>query len=101
MNTNILVIKRDGSKEPFDPEKISQVVRAAGLEEDLAQKLTRDISIWIKALGQSEVSSLKIRDEVITELESLDEYVAGLFRWYQKTKDTPQPNSKSNSSSNS
>jgi transcriptional regulator NrdR family protein len=101
MSSDILVIKRDGSKEPFDPEKISRVVQAAGLEVDLAQKLTRDISIWINALGQSEVSSLKIRDEVITELESLDEYVAGLFRWYQKTKDLSYPDSKSSSSSNS
>lgn len=101
MNPNIKVIKRDGSKEAFDPKKIYRVVTAAGLEEKDAKKLTHDISVWIRALGKPEVTSLDIRDEVITELESLNESVAGFFRWYQKTKEIPHPEFKSSLSSKS
>ncbi len=37
MNTQ--VIKRDGSLEPFDKQKVARVVNAAGLGKDQAQAL--------------------------------------------------------------
>ncbi len=89
MDEKILVIKRDGSKEPFDPEKISRVTLAAGLNQDQVQLLSRKLTLWASSLGTNEISSLDIRDQVLNELESIDENVARFFRWYQKTKDTP------------
>lgn len=83
----IKVIKRDRSLEDFNPQKIKRVVMAAGLDEADAQNLTEKLEAWAHSLGKDKISSLEIRNRVIQELELIDEYTAGLFKWYQKTKD--------------
>jgi transcriptional regulator NrdR family protein len=84
---NIQVIKRNGSKELFDPEKIDRVVVAAGLSPDKATTLVKNISDWVTNQKSGEISSLLLRDKVIEELEKSDEYAANMFAWYQKTKE--------------
>lgn len=81
------VIKRDGSAEEFKLEKIARVVKAAGLDEQDSENLAQRVS---RAVEGQEVSSLKIRDHVLDELKSTNEYAADLYRWYQKTKDNHQ-----------
>lgn len=87
---NISVIKRDGTKEPFQTDKIERVVKAAGLSEEQTAQLVSNLNEWIGGLNVPEVSSLVIRDKVIEELKKLDSYAANMFSWYQKTKDTAQ-----------
>ncbi len=81
------VIKRDNSLEDFNPEKIKKVAVAAGLEKDKAEKVVERVNSWIQSTGESEVSSLMIRDKVLELLKTEDEYAAGLYEWYEKTKD--------------
>jgi transcriptional regulator NrdR family protein len=81
------VIKRDGSIEDFLPEKIARVVKAAGLEPKKARALVNTLNDWAVASPKEEISSLEIRDKVLTELKKTDTSVANLFAWYQKTKD--------------
>jgi len=88
------VMKRDGSKEVFDPAKITRVVTAAGLNSSEAAKLTKSVGDWIRKQNKQLISSLKIRDKVLQELKLVDEYAAGLFEWYQSTKEN-QPLSSS------
>lgn len=82
----LTVIKRDGTKDNYNPEKIKSVLTAAGLETDDIKKLISNIDNWITNQNK-EMTTLEIRDQVITQLETLNPYVAGLFKWYQKTKD--------------
>jgi len=87
MTTIIKVLKRDNTTEDFNPDKIKKVVRAAGLGEEQASKLVKNVSNWAIDLKKESITSLEIRDKVLEELERLDKPVADLFRWYQKTKD--------------
>jgi len=89
---DLTVIKRDGSTEPFDPEKIARVVLVAGLEPEQATRLSELVQNWAASLNRPLVTSLEIRDEVVRQLRLINDYVAGLFVWYQKTKDKPRSN---------
>lgn len=82
-----MVIKRDGKEEPFDAEKVSKVVQAAGLRPVEASELSEKISQWIEGLDRKTLTSIEIRDKVFKELEKIDKYASGLFAWYQNLKD--------------
>lgn len=86
MAENVKVLKRDGSIEEFDPQKIARVTQAAGLEVDQAKDLSKKVDQWIKGLKQNLVSSLKIRNKVLAELKKVNQHAANLFEWYEKTK---------------
>ena len=81
------VIKRDGSTEEFDSEKIFRVIKAAGLNEDKARKLAGEIEKWVNDRKQPALTTLQIRDRVAHELEKTDKYAYDLYVWYEKTKD--------------
>ncbi len=83
---HLQIIKRDGSKEPFDLDKIARVVTAAGLEPDETDRLVNKLTDWINSLNKVEISSLEVRDQVLLALDSINTSVANLFRWYQKTR---------------
>ncbi len=84
---NKSVIKRDGSIEPYQEEKIVRVVQAAGADEQVSKEVAQRITAWLTLNTSPEVPSLAIRDQVIVELLKLDTDAASMFSWYQKTKD--------------
>jgi transcriptional regulator NrdR family protein len=69
------VVKKDGSKEPFDVEKIKRGVRLAGqqagLDEikqnELAEKIAAKIVEILK--DKEEVTTIEIRDKILGELD--------------------------------
>lgn len=83
----ITVIKRDGSEEPFDMEKIARVAQAAGLRPIDAEEVSKNVADWIEERGSAKIKSTEIRDKVFQELEKIDSYASGLYAWYQSTKD--------------
>lgn len=83
----LMIIKRNGAKEPFDAEKISRVAQAAGLRPIDASELADRIDRWAKNLKENEITSIKVRDRVFKEIEKVDKYASGLFAWYQNLKD--------------
>lgn len=87
MQKEVMVVKRGGSKEPFDPEKISRVVAAAGLRPVEASELAEGVARWVELQDKSEITSIEIRDRVFRELEKVDKYASGLYAWYQNLKD--------------
>lgn len=87
MNEKIKVLKRDGSLEDFNLEKIYRVTKAAGLTEAQARKLTDKLSAWVNSAGKSTISSLDIRLQVVLLLKEISEYSAGLYEWYEKSKE--------------
>jgi len=84
---HITVIKRDGTKVPFSLHKIERVTTAAGLTSEEAKTLAAQVEAALATNNKTEVTSLEIRDMVLTKLRSVNEYAANMFAWYQKTKD--------------
>jgi len=94
MVKKIKVLKRDGSTEEFDPQKIARVVQAAGLEAKQAKDLADRVADWLKNSKQKSISSLKIRYRVLKELKRVNKYAAGLFEWYEKSKTRKHKNTR-------
>jgi len=83
----IQVIKRDGSLEDFEKDKIERVTKAAGLSQKQAKELALKIEKWAKSSGRKKITTLQIRDEVVPELKKLNKFAYNAFVWYQKTKE--------------
>jgi len=81
-----MVLKRDGSFEEFQPAKIARVVKAAGLTDEQADLLAKQVAEWVDNSGQNPISTLQIRNEVVEKLRKVNTYVAGLFEWYEENK---------------
>lgn len=81
------VIKKDGSLEDFDQDKIARVVTAAGLKPQEGFDLANNVSTWIKGLGKEKITTFEIRAKVIEELSKVNKIVADLFVQYEATKD--------------
>lgn len=79
------VIKKDGSREPFDVEKIRNVTKAAGLDDAKVNDLCEKITKWVDEKGS--VTTPEIREQVLSYLKTNDPYVYGLFKWYEDSKD--------------
>lgn len=88
MERKVRVIKRDGKIEDFDPGKIERVAKAAGLKPEDAKKVAQNVNQWVtNNIFDHTISSLKIRDKVVEELKQVSSYAAGLYTWYEKTKE--------------
>jgi transcriptional regulator NrdR family protein len=83
----VKVIKRDNSQDLYDPEKIEKVVKAAGLNEGEAKKLSGLITKWIKNEKLTQLTSLQIRDRVVVEIQKMNKAAAHKYIWYEKYKD--------------
>ena len=81
------VIKKGGTLEDFEKGKIEMVTIAAGLSRQQAKKLADDIEKWAETSGKNQITTLQIRDQVLSELGKINEFAANAFLWYEKTKD--------------
>jgi transcriptional regulator NrdR family protein len=84
---NLYVIKRDGSVEQFENEKIAKVALAAGLLETQAARLCEEVQNYFLKNSQEKVTSLQIRDKVLDCMKEVNMYAANMFEWYEKTKE--------------
>lgn len=90
----IMVVKRDGRREPFDSEKIQIGIRkalekrpvSAAVQDKLVEDITRDVNNTLA----SEVPSSEIGEIVMSNLKNVDEvaYVrfASVYREFKDTK---------------
>jgi len=71
-----LIVKRDGTREEFDREKLSHGIRIACAKRPVPaeeiEKLVQDIETSLLNYGNSEVSSRFVGDMVIAGLKALD-----------------------------
>jgi transcriptional regulator NrdR family protein len=82
----IKVIKKNGSIEDFETEKIARVTEAAGLSFIEAEKITQKITNWAKNQKRKKIRSTEIRGKVVEEMVKVNEYAAKLFVWYKKNE---------------
>jgi transcriptional repressor NrdR len=72
----LMVVKRDGRREPFSAEKLARSVRTAcakrPLEIGALEKLTVDVENELHRLGRAEVESRIIGEMVMERLRALD-----------------------------
>ncbi len=85
------VVKQDGTRQPFDEDKLSRGVTKA-LEKrpvsiEAIETSINNIKSRLRATGEREVTSMKVGEEVMRELRQLDEvaYVrfASVYRSFQ------------------
>ncbi len=86
------IIKKDGTKEPFNAQKIKNAVVAAatdaGLTIEEGTKIAEEVAnTIIKSITNlSEVLSVEIRARALSQLDSIAPEVAGAWRKYDKEK---------------
>jgi len=92
---SLVVVKKDGRRQEFDPVKLRQKLRVALTkrpigEEDIDALLAR-VESHLLALGTAEVPSSAIGEAVLRELKPLDEvaYIrfASVYRQFQDIDD--------------
>lgn len=71
-----LLVKQDGSREPFDREKLFRGIRVACAKRPVAaadiERLVGEIETRLQQMGRLEVSSRIVGDMVIAGLKELD-----------------------------
>ncbi len=91
----LMVVKKNGRKSPFDREKLSKSIYIAlkkrPIDTDTVEKFITNISRNLEELGQSEISSNTIGTSVMDGLKELDPvaYVrfASVYRNFREEKD--------------
>ena len=72
----LVVVKKDGRRQDFDPGKLRQKLRVAltkrPVGEDEIDKLVQRVEADLLALGQSEVPSSAIGESVLQQLKTVD-----------------------------
>jgi transcriptional repressor NrdR len=87
----LMVVKRDGRREPFSGEKLERSLRLAcakrPLEMGAVSKMTADIETELQRLGKAEVESRVIGEMAVERLRGLDRvaYIrfASVYRDFQ------------------
>jgi transcriptional repressor NrdR len=71
-----LIIKRDGTREEFDRDKLMRGIRIACVKRPVSaseiERLVGEIESYLQQVGRSEVSSRIIGDKVIERLKNMD-----------------------------
>jgi len=86
------VIKKDGSKEPFDVEKIKKGIRLAGQQAGLDEAKQNEVAEKIAAKiveilkNKEEVAAIEIRDKILGELDIYAPSVSAAWRDYESHK---------------
>lgn len=84
-----LIIKKDGRREPFLKEKVLKGLQAATQKRPVSllqlEKVVDDVTIWVLARPEKELSSRLIGEKVMTEIRGLDDVAYVRFASVYKT----------------
>jgi transcriptional repressor NrdR len=73
----LVVVKKDGRREDFDPSKLRQKLRVALTKRPVGEReidgLVQRIEAELMQLGLPEVQSAAIGEEVLTQLKAIDQ----------------------------
>ena len=91
----LIIVKKDGEKEPFDREKLTRSLKIAlqkrQVEEEKIERIGNSIQRKLETLGETEVPSKVIGEIVMDQLADLDQvaYVrfASVYRNFREAKD--------------
>jgi len=86
------VIKKNGAKEPFDPEKIRKSIAGAAQRTDIPEERKNEVveqvtSAVVPTLeGREEIEASEIRETILSELDRVEPGVANAWREYEQGK---------------
>lgn len=86
------VIKKDGTRVPFDSEKIKSAIVAAGAEAGLSNEETASLagqildSVLMAFEGQEEVATRDIREKILSDLDQTAPAVSESWKKYEESK---------------
>ena len=84
------VVKRDGTKEPFDVEKIKKAIKSAAGRAGLAPERVSELAAQVSdvvlqfAADKEEVASSELREKALAELDKVEPSVAESWRKYDE-----------------
>ena len=82
------VVKKDGTKEPFNPEKIRNSIRAAaeqaGLSGERKNEVVEQVATAViqVAAGKEEIATSEIREKILSDLDRIESAVSTGWRKY-------------------
>lgn len=80
------VIKKDGAKEAFDPEKIKRAIASAcsegGCSEERKNEIVEQVSASALALADTkeEIATSELREKILSELDKVEPSAAAAWR---------------------
>lgn len=86
------VIKKDGTKEPFDAEKVRRSIAAASQRTELSEERRNEVveqvsgTVLQVASGKEEIPTAEIREKILSELSTVEPSVAEAWRKYEQEK---------------
>ncbi|MEQ9683176.1 MAG: transcriptional regulator NrdR, partial [Rhodospirillales bacterium] len=91
----LVVVKKDGEKTPFDRDKLSRslhiALRKRPVDEDRIERSVHSIQRRLETLGENEIPSKVVGEMVMENLANLDQvaYVrfASVYRNFREAKD--------------
>jgi transcriptional repressor NrdR len=84
------VIKRNGSREPFEPEKIRRSVKKAAVDSGSSLETKKDVIDRISnytisvAEQKDEIETKEIRERVLEEMDKLEPSISGAWRKFDR-----------------
>jgi len=84
------VVKRDGSKEPFDAGKIKKAIESAAVRTALTPERVAEVVKQVSdvvlqfAAGKEEVASSDLREKALAKLDEIEPSVAESWRKYDQ-----------------
>jgi len=86
------VIKKDGTKEPFDAEKIKDSIRAAAQQTTLSEERKNEVveqvaGAAIQMAGEKEeIATSEIKEKILSELDTIEPSISAAWREYEEEK---------------
>lgn len=86
------VIKKDGTKEPFDAEKIRNSIAAAAERTDLSEERKNEVVEQVAntaiqmAEGKEEIATSEIKEKILSELDRIEPAISAAWRKYEQEK---------------
>ena len=86
------VVKKNGTKEPFDPEKIRKSIAGAAQRTDIPEERKNEVVEQVAAAvipmleNREELETSQIRETILSELDRVEPGVANAWREYEQGK---------------
>jgi len=86
------VIKRDGTREPFDAEKIRRAITGAAQRTNLPEERKNEVVEQVLSAAlqlareKEEIKTSEIKEKILNELEIIEPSVAEAWRKYAQEK---------------
>jgi len=86
------VVKKDGTKEPFDPEKIKRSIAGAAQQADIPEERKEEVVYQVAGIviplleSKEEIDTIDIKQAILGELDKVESVVASAWRKYEEGK---------------